>query len=173
MKKAILKACYDILERTKITRIMNFCLASKIILETTKTLESEFDQTYLRITTVAKSQILFGKNVGSIHFQSGYWEEDNFDYCVLRSLWVHPLIKGRGIGTRLVKQCIVNAQMSGFKTIILTCSPTNSIAISVYEKSGFLHLSDLSKFEAFQNELSFAEEHDGVSYICFWLKLSS
>jgi ribosomal protein S18 acetylase RimI-like enzyme len=45
---------------------------------------------------------------------------------------------GKGIATKLMKQCIEHAKMSGMKQVSLKVSSTNTSAIRLYEKCGFI-----------------------------------
>ena len=46
--------------------------------------------------------------------------------------------KGKGIATRLIKQCIENAKASGMRQISLEVASDNRLAIRLYEKNGFV-----------------------------------
>lgn len=91
MKLKLAGFCYTILKTLGLSKLIASFLSKRVIYISEKSFKEEFDNAYLMVTTKAKSSILLNKTVASAYLQSGYWELNNFDYCVLRSLWVHPL----------------------------------------------------------------------------------
>lgn len=50
---------------------------------------------------------------------------------------VDPMWRRRGIGTRLVAECLDAAQAEGLSTAVLEARPSNTEAIELYRKFGF------------------------------------
>ena len=177
MKAGFLNFCYQILIKIQANRIISYVLSKRILYSSTRSLKEEFGGSYNVITTLANSTLLGSKTIGSCYCQSGYWENSSYDYCVLRSLWVHPLLKRRGVGHQLVTICVENAKNAGFTYIMLTCFTDNLVAKSLYEKMGFNNLSepidscDEAHFELFEKERLYAEEVNERNSVCYWIKL--
>lgn len=61
--------------------------------------------------------------------------------CVeLVKLYLSSKLRGKGIGQKLMEQCIVNAQNMGFNQVYLETLPELSSAVGLYEKLGFIKL---------------------------------
>ncbi len=70
----------------------------------------------------------------------------------LRLMLVEPEARGKGIGTRLIQDCLDFARAAGYSTVKLW---TNSILIDarrLYEKAGF-HLVHAEPYQAFGHDL--------------------
>jgi len=61
--------------------------------------------------------------------------------CELVKLYLSPIARGKGIGKVLMQKCITAAKELGYKKIYLETMPELIIAIPMYEKYGFTHLS--------------------------------
>ena len=59
---------------------------------------------------------------------------------LFRSLYLSPGARGKGIGKLLMQKCITAAKGMGYKKIYLESMPELTIAIPMYEKSGFTFL---------------------------------
>ena len=179
MKAGFLNFCYQILIKTKANRIISYVLSKRILYSSTRSLKEEFGGSYNVITTLANSTLLGSKTIGSCYCQSGYWENSSYDYCVLRSLWVHPLLKRRGVGQKIVANSIENVKSAGFKYIMLLCISDNVVAKALYEKVGFNdlktshHLDGDYHYQAFENERLYLEGIIERPVICFWINLNS
>jgi ribosomal protein S18 acetylase RimI-like enzyme len=60
------------------------------------------------------------------------------DVSELRSVWVSPPARGRGVGDRLVAAVEVWAKESGAKALKLAVIPGNEPAIALYRRNGFV-----------------------------------
>ena len=60
--------------------------------------------------------------------------------CELVKLYLSPGARGKGIGKLLMQKCITAAKGMGYKKIYLETMPELTIAIPMYEKSGFTFL---------------------------------
>lgn len=70
----------------------------------------------------------------------------------LRLMLVEPEARGRGIGTRLIQECLDFARNAGYRTVRLW---TNSVLVDVrrlYEKAGF-RLVESEAYQAFGHDL--------------------
>ncbi|WP_405675513.1 GNAT family N-acetyltransferase [Streptomyces sp. NBC_01511] len=58
--------------------------------------------------------------------------------CELRSVWVGPRARGRGVGDRLVAAVDTWARESGAVTLRLAVLPDNESAVALYRRNGFV-----------------------------------
>jgi putative acetyltransferase len=63
------------------------------------------------------------------------------DTCELVKLYLSNQARGLGIGKQLMQQCLKTAVELGFKKVYLETMPELTIAIQMYIKFGFKHLS--------------------------------
>jgi len=61
--------------------------------------------------------------------------------CELVKFYLSPAARGKGIGKELLQKCITAAKEMGYKKMYLETMPELTIAIPMYEKSGFRYLS--------------------------------
>ena len=61
--------------------------------------------------------------------------------CELVKMYLLPAARGRGLGKRIIDQCLIKAQEYGFKNVYLETMPELQQAIKVYEKFGFNYLT--------------------------------
>jgi DNA-binding MarR family transcriptional regulator/GNAT superfamily N-acetyltransferase len=73
-----------------------------------------------------------GRNVGSV-----FLVKDSEEVGRLRLLLVDPVVRGRGLGTRLTDECIRFARMRGYLTITLWTHKVLTAARHIYERAGF------------------------------------
>lgn len=72
------------------------------------------------------------------------------DGCELRSVWVSPEVRGRGVGDLLVVAVESWARHSGATTLNLSVLPDNEPAVALYRRHGFVlsgTLDDLASDE--------------------------
>jgi putative acetyltransferase len=60
--------------------------------------------------------------------------------CELVKFYLSPAARGKGIGKELLHKCIAAAKEMGYKKMYLETMPELTIAIPMYEKSGFTYL---------------------------------
>ncbi len=61
--------------------------------------------------------------------------------CELRKLFLLPESRGLGIGKALTEKCLAYAQSEGYLHCYLDTLSTMKAAVQLYEKTGFVHLS--------------------------------
>lgn len=61
-------------------------------------------------------------------------------YCEFVKFYLAPVARGKGIGSQLMKTCIVAAKELGYSHIYLESLPEFSKAIGLYSKAGFKQL---------------------------------
>jgi ribosomal protein S18 acetylase RimI-like enzyme len=74
------------------------------------------------------------KIIGLIAF---YANESSLDYAYISLICVLKGYEGKGIGKRLIDECILHINKKGFKSIKLEVNNDNQNAISFYTKIGF------------------------------------
>ena len=72
----------------------------------------------------------------------GIYPSDNLpeDYVELVKLYLSADARGKGIGKALMQKSIESAGKLGYSTIYIESLPEFDIAVSLYEKSGFIRL---------------------------------
>lgn len=63
--------------------------------------------------------------------------------CELRSVWVSPRVRGRGVGDRLTAAVERWARKVGARTLKLAVFPDNEPAIALYQRNGFVVTDEL------------------------------
>ncbi len=62
------------------------------------------------------------------------------DVCELQKMYFSPEIRGKGLGKDIIKKCLGQAKMFGFKTCYLETFPSLKAAVHIYESVGFVHI---------------------------------
>jgi N-acetylglutamate synthase-like GNAT family acetyltransferase len=70
----------------------------------------------------------------------------------LRMLLVTPPVRGKGVGSRLVQECIAFARESGYRKLVLWTNDILLAAIHIYQKAGF-HLVEEDRHHSFGIDL--------------------
>jgi len=67
---------------------------------------------------------------------------DNFDgnTCELQKMYFSPIIRGKGLGSKLIKTCLEKAKTIGFDHCYLETMPYMKAAQALYKKNGFINL---------------------------------
>ena len=60
--------------------------------------------------------------------------------CELVKMYLLPSVRGRGLGTLLIDECLDTARQFGYRQVYIETMPEFGKAISLYEKRGFRHL---------------------------------
>lgn len=66
-----------------------------------------------------------------------------FAWPEVRLLAVAPAARGQGIGAALMRECLHRARQSGAKALTLHTTDMMQVAMSMYERMGFVHAPDL------------------------------
>lgn len=66
------------------------------------------------------------------------WKRLGEEKCELKSLYLLQAYHGRGLGFRLLKTAVSEAQENGYKEMYLDTLSTSKAAISLYKKMGFV-----------------------------------
>ncbi|PQJ82348.1 GNAT family N-acetyltransferase [Polaribacter glomeratus] len=79
-----------------------------------------------------------GKIVGG----AGIAQLDNFEgkTCELQKMYFLPIIRGKGLGTKLITTCLQKAKDLGFENCYLETMPYMESAKALYYKNGFINL---------------------------------
>ena len=78
----------------------------------------------------------------------------------LRLLFVEPRLHGRGLGSRLVEECIRFARRSGYEKMTLWTNQVLKPARHIYQKNGFRIVSTEERFEFGQQQVEETWELD-------------
>lgn len=73
---------------------------------------------------------------------AGIAKLDNFigNTCELQKMYFLPIARGKGLGTKLIVNCLEKAKTLGFKHCYLETMPYMNAAQTLYKKNGFVNL---------------------------------
>ena len=79
-----------------------------------------------------------GKVVGG----AGFAALDNFEgnVCELQKMYFLPVVRGKGLGSKLINFCLDKAKEQGFEQCYLETMPYMEAARALYKKNGFENL---------------------------------
>ena len=72
------------------------------------------------------------------------WVPDDGD-CGFRMLAVDPAVQGRGVGPRLVAECLDRARLAGCRRMIIGSTEWMTTAHRMYERLGFRRAPELDQ----------------------------
>jgi putative acetyltransferase len=89
-----------------------------------------------------RSQYHVGVVDGQIAGGGGIFPSDGLPpaICELVKMYLLPPVRGKGLGSRLVGECLQTARQLGYRQVYIETMPEFGNAISLYEKNGFRHL---------------------------------
>ncbi len=61
--------------------------------------------------------------------------------CELVKMYLHKNARGKGLGKRMIEQCLLQAKEMGYTKVYLETMPELNKAVSIYEKFGFEYLT--------------------------------
>jgi putative acetyltransferase len=73
---------------------------------------------------------------------AGIAKLDNFEgnTCELQKMYFSPILRGRGLGSKLISTCLDKAKELGFDNCYLETMPYMKAARALYKKNGFINL---------------------------------
>ena len=73
---------------------------------------------------------------------AGIAQLDNFEgsTCELQKMYFLPIARGKGLGSKLIKQCLDKAKDLGFTNCYLETLPYMQAAVKLYKRNGFINL---------------------------------
>ena len=71
------------------------------------------------------------------NISTDYFFDVSEPFCLISDLFVQPEFRRRGIGRRLVLECLERTKAKGFASVRLNVLPENKSAIKLYKKLGF------------------------------------
>jgi len=73
---------------------------------------------------------------------AGIAQLDNYEgnFCELQKMYFLPLVRGKGIGTKLISTCLEKAKEFGFESCYLETMPYMTAAQKLYKRNGFTSL---------------------------------
>lgn len=90
--------------------------------------------------TVAGAVVFFRD---MLHYGSGGIATQESNACGFRFLAVDPSMRGKGIASKLVEECILRARVKGARQVIIHTTDAMKIAWAMYEQMGFKRSLDL------------------------------
>jgi len=67
-------------------------------------------------------------------------ENSTEDICELQKMYFSPMIRGKGLGSKLIEKCLKKALLTGYKNCYLETMPYMEAATTLYKKNGFINL---------------------------------
>lgn len=82
-----------------------------------------------------------GRLLGAVGYVGAHQAKPDFfqpDWPIVRLLSVAPVGRGRGVGQRLIDECIARARRDGAPALALHTTPVMKAAQALYARSGFV-----------------------------------
>jgi ribosomal protein S18 acetylase RimI-like enzyme len=73
------------------------------------------------------------------------WDSDVDGDCGFRMLAVDPAVQGRGVGPRLVAECLERARAAGCRRMVIGSTEWMTVAHRMYERLGFRRAPELDQ----------------------------
>ncbi|WP_428740300.1 GNAT family N-acetyltransferase [Tenacibaculum sp.] len=79
---------------------------------------------------------------GTVVGGAGFSALDNFEgnVCELQKMYFLPVVRGKGLGSKLINYCLTKAKEQGFEQCYLETMPYMKAARALYKKNGFVNL---------------------------------
>lgn len=105
--------------------------------------DPDTDRLYEIFTTTAGSRYYVAEEKGLIVGGAGIFPTDKLPEGTVElvKFYLLPVARGKGIGKKLLEQCLQAARELGYTRIYLESMPELTIAIPLYEKYGFRYLT--------------------------------
>ena len=80
-----------------------------------------------------KNQLVGGAGIAKL---------DNFEgnVCELQKMYFTPIVRGKGLGSKMIKKCLEKAKSLNFESCYLETMPYMNAAKELYKKNGFKNL---------------------------------
>ena len=69
-------------------------------------------------------------------------ENSTASICELQKMYFSPVVRGRGLGVKMMQKCLVSAKNLGYEKCYLETLPYMKSAVKLYEKTGFKALNE-------------------------------
>ena len=101
-------------------------------------------------TTVLVAEDEDGRLLGSVTLTIGggpffEWDPEADGDCGFRMLAVDPEVQGKGVGPRLVAECLARARAAGCRRMIIGSTEWMTTAHRIYERLGFRRVPELDQ----------------------------
>lgn len=90
----------------------------------------------------SKANYFVIEHKGNVVGGAGFAALDNFtgNVCELQKMYFLPIVRGKGLGSKLINFCLKHAKEQGFKQCYLETMPYMDAARALYAKNGFKNL---------------------------------
>jgi len=92
--------------------------------------------------------------VGKVQVANGRFENDDYTYGVIHSLWVHLFFRRLGMGKMLMLEIMREAKAQGKREIFLACEERNRGALKFYSRLGFQNMDKSELAGLYDNEIA-------------------
>ncbi len=81
-----------------------------------------------------KNKVIGGAGIAQLGNYEG-------NVCELQKMYFSPIVRGKGLGTKLISICLEKAKEFGFENCYLETLPYMESAVKLYRKNGFTNLN--------------------------------